>query len=244
MAESGRNPDWSRDELILALDLYMRNRQRLPDADSKEVAELSDLLNRLGAAVAHKQQNFRNTNGVYMKLGNFRAVDPAYTSQGKKGLNRGSKADVQVWSELAGDMSRLHTVADAIRTAANSGEITNLPPVPDEAYFDAPEGRILTRMHIARERNAKLVKKKKDAAYKQHGAIRCDACDFNFAAVYGERGSGYIEAHHLKPVYALAPGTRTSLGDLALLCANCHRMIHARQPWLTLDALRGIISHG
>ncbi|MEX2447811.1 MAG: hypothetical protein WD404_03595 [Solirubrobacterales bacterium] len=26
--------------------------------------------------------------------------------------------------------------------------------------------------------------------------------------------------------------------DLALLCANCHRMVHAKRPWLSVEQLR------
>jgi 5-methylcytosine-specific restriction protein A len=64
------------------------------------------------------------------------------------------------------------------------------------------------------------------------------ACGFNFAARYGERGSGFIECHHTKPVSALRPGEKTRLEDLALLCANCHRMIHIRRPWMTVGQLK------
>jgi hypothetical protein len=42
-----RNPTWSRDELILALDLYLRHRERLPDSDDAEIVELSHTLNSL-----------------------------------------------------------------------------------------------------------------------------------------------------------------------------------------------------
>lgn len=34
---------------------------------------------------------------------------------------------------------------------------------------------------------------------------------------------------------------RVVLDDLALVCANCHRMIHASRPWLTMDELRGTL---
>ncbi|WP_352230624.1 MULTISPECIES: HNH endonuclease [Asaia] len=43
-------------------------------------------------------------------------------------------------------------------------------------------------------------------------------------------------------MHLIEPGTKTKLSDLALLCANCHRMIHARRPWLSLDELRQIIT--
>jgi len=77
-----RNPTWSRDELILALDLYMLHRERLPDSDAPEIVELSRVLNSLFGETAHDAALFRNPNGVYMKLANFRAVDPLHTSQG------------------------------------------------------------------------------------------------------------------------------------------------------------------
>jgi 5-methylcytosine-specific restriction protein A len=58
---------------------------------------------------------------------------------------------------------------------------------------------------------------------------------------YGVRGRGFIEVHHLRPLHTLKPGTKTKLQDLALVCANCHRMIHARRPWLTLNELKALI---
>ena len=35
-------------------------------------------------------------------------------------------------------------------------------------------------------------------------------------------------------------GVKTRLSDLALVCANCHRMIHARRPWLSIEGLRDL----
>jgi hypothetical protein len=43
------------------------------------------------------------------------------------------------------------------------------------------------------------------------------------------------ETFAIPTVHQLLPGSKTKLADLHLLCANCHRMIHARRPWLTLD---------
>jgi CRISPR-associated protein Cas1 len=64
----------------------MRHRERLPDSEHVEVVELSRPLNALYDERARDASLFRNPNGVYMKLANFRAVDPLHTSQGKRGL--------------------------------------------------------------------------------------------------------------------------------------------------------------
>jgi len=44
------------------------------------------------------------------------------------------------------------------------------------------------------------------------------------------------------PSKRLQPEARTRLEDLALLCSNCHRMVHYRRPWLTLEELRQLLS--
>jgi hypothetical protein len=92
-----RNPAWTRDELILALELYLRHRERLPDSDDAEIVELSRTLNSLFGDQAEDANLFRNPNGVYMKLANFRAVDPVHTSQGKRGLSRGGHGVGEIW---------------------------------------------------------------------------------------------------------------------------------------------------
>lgn len=74
-----RNPPWSRDELILALDLYMAHHPRLPPKDGPEVRELSEVLNRLHRSPGGDHRpDLRNPNGCYLKLTNFRRFDPAY----------------------------------------------------------------------------------------------------------------------------------------------------------------------
>jgi 5-methylcytosine-specific restriction protein A len=82
-----------------------------------------------------------------------------------------------------------------------------------------------------------VVEAKKKASLRATGALRCEACTFDFGLSYGARGKGFIEVHHALPVHQLRPGVKTKLSDLHLLCANCHRMVHAKRPWLTLDQL-------
>ena len=58
----------------------------------------------------------------------------------------------------------------------------------------------------------------------------------------GDRGKNYIECHHNTPVSGLNEGDVTKLSDLTLLCSNCHRIIHRKKPWLTIDELREIFN--
>jgi hypothetical protein len=78
---SKRNPAWTRDELILALELYLKNPAHPPSSTSEAVQSLSAELNKIGQILsAQKNQKFRNANGVYMKMMNFRRFDPDYTA--------------------------------------------------------------------------------------------------------------------------------------------------------------------
>ena len=62
-----RNPIWTRDELILALDLYLATIHSPPGKGSAEVAELSATLNQLGRMLDRRGgTDFRNSNGVYV----------------------------------------------------------------------------------------------------------------------------------------------------------------------------------
>jgi 5-methylcytosine-specific restriction protein A len=97
-------------------------------------------------------------------------------------------------------------------------------------------------MHRVRERNRELVKRKRAAVLRETGRLACEACDFDFNDRYGEHGRGFIEVHHLLPLHALSPGSRTRLQDLAILCANCHRMVHAKSKWLTLLQLKELLA--
>ena len=71
--------------------------------------------------------------------------------------------------------------------------------------------------------------------------LACELCGFDFTVAYGDRGEGYIECHHIVPLHASGP-TKTRPEDLILICANCHRIIHRRNPFLTPDAAMDLVS--
>lgn len=110
----------------------------------------------------------------------------------------------------------------------------------DVDLFDlsAREGRKKLVTHLRRERSRKLVTAKKAAVLKATGALACEACDFRFDEVYGELGGDYCEVHHRKLLAGRNGVNHTSMADLAILCSNCHRMIHRTTPMLSVDAFR------
>lgn len=171
-----------------------------------------------------------------MKLGNFLSIDPFYEGVG---LSRGSKLEQEVWNEFADHTYYLAQVAKSIR------EALNLLKEPDHIYDAGEEefieGKILARLHQQRERNPTLVKRKKESVKKIAGKLVCEVCDFDFEAVYGELGSGYAECHHLIPLAQLEKVRKTKLADLAIVCANCHRMLHRPQSMLAIAELRKIV---
>lgn len=106
-----RNPPWSEEELILALDLYLRGGQ-LDDTDP-EVIALSAELNRLPIhSVRPDAARFRNANGVALKLANLAAHDPNYAG---RGMTRGGRGDAEVWQRYASDEDALDAAVARIR---------------------------------------------------------------------------------------------------------------------------------
>lgn len=231
-------PKWARDELILALDLYFRDRSAIGSTTHAAVLELSKVLNQLPIhQKGSLDADFRNPNGVSMKLSNFIRLDSSYKGAG---LIRGGNLEKTIWDEFAGDKDRLHSTAKAIRE--NMVSLTIQEAEFEDEDSTAVEGQVLTRVHKTRERDQKLVRKKKDAVLARTGKLACEACGFDFRVHYGSRGQGFAECHHLVPLCDLKPRKKTRIADLAILCANCHRMIHRKKPWLSLDNLNAILS--
>lgn len=73
-----------------------------------------------------------------------------------------------------------------------------------------------------------------------HGAS-CMVCMFDFGKVYGVWGQDFAEVHHIEPLSEDPERVRETnpAVDLAVVCANCHRMLHRQRDLvLDLDELR------
>jgi 5-methylcytosine-specific restriction protein A len=70
----------------------------------------------------------------------------------------------------------------------------------------------------------------------------CQVCDFDFEAVYGSLGQGFIHVHHLKPLSEVGEAYRLDpIEDLRPVCPNCHAMLHQQRPALKIEKLKAII---
>lgn len=78
---------WSREELILAFNLYLKLPFGKLHHRTPEIIHLSKIINRTANAVA-------------MRLSNFASVDPYHIERGIKGLTGGIKQVEPIWNEF------------------------------------------------------------------------------------------------------------------------------------------------
>jgi 5-methylcytosine-specific restriction protein A len=140
----------------------------------------------------------------------------------------------------------LQTIVRAYRALTYRGgidaDVESQSDVGEE--FDLPTSTTVVEtrkyaFHRKIERNRTAAKQAK----KFHGTM-CQACDLDFSKRYGAIGQGFIEAHHLKPIAALEEGVAVHYDiadDFAVLCSNCHRMIHRSSDASNLAAFRALV---
>ena len=259
----------SQDEWLICLDVYLHHRPQLPSSNDDAIIELSNRLRVIGQVVHGRTDiSHRPPRGVARRVSEFAYIDPASRHFNHGVTPTGAKEVWQSWGNQS--PAAVKQLANAIcawlpeeeyepgvfqETVAPYGDQTKVTDTVSDAQVQeipsayggkiAVEGRILTRVHRVRERNQKLVTTKKEQFQDENrGRLYCEACRFDFADSYPKHGEGFIECHHLRPLSQLQPDTITTLDDLALLCANCHRMVHYRSPWLTMDGLRELVLVG
>ena len=122
--------------------------------------------------------------------------------------------------------------------------------VPDENLTDldlvnlemeAEEGRERLMKHLIRERNKTVISQKKEQVRASGKPLACEICGFIFAEKYSGPGADYCEVHHLLPLAGEKQVRNTRNQDLAIVCANCHRVIHRRNPPFTMEEMRQML---
>ncbi|MCK9589354.1 MAG: HNH endonuclease [Terrimicrobiaceae bacterium] len=103
------------------------------------------------------------------------------------------------------------------------------------------EGELKLRLHYIRERDPSLAIAKKNTCRKLSGYLQCECCGLKSTLLPTGHADSCFEVHHLTPLSAGNGIVKTTLNDLALLCALCHRMIHANQCISTISELKNKI---
>lgn len=107
-----KNPKWTREEEIIALDYYFRIYHEGGNA-SELIEEASRLLRIMpNCKNASDAETFRNVNGVSMRMGNFMSLDPTYEGQGLTSVGRQT---IAVWEEFEGNRTELSQEAELLR---------------------------------------------------------------------------------------------------------------------------------
>ena len=99
---------------------------------------------------------------------------------------------------------------------------------------DATGGETKIIKHIDKEIEIIKTDPKLIRELKKNSDYTCQACGLKYEKIYGDysKKKDFIEAHHIEPKFKVKEEAETnkkmsrSAKDFAMLCANCHRMIH------------------
>ncbi|WP_277469724.1 MULTISPECIES: HNH endonuclease [unclassified Paenibacillus] len=126
-------------------------------------------------------------------------------------------------------------------------ELNKLWCVSDVAHFEEEEAKMFSegkrvyRLHRTIERNPNLIRAAKELYKQKDKYLSCMACGFSFIKQYGPIGENYIEGHHTVPISSMEDVYQAKIEDIALVCANCHRMLHCKREWLRMDQLKELL---
>jgi 5-methylcytosine-specific restriction protein A len=166
------------------MELYVTNPHARQVKSDPALQELSETLRGLDLGLPRPDAaEFRNLNGCYMKLQNFKAIDPAYPG---KGLRRGvTKRMEGLWARFAEDTEALREAASTIR--ADKGQVLRSQDIAADPEDEAVlEGKVLYLIHRIRERRRGPEKKKR--VLSETGRLECEVCGFDFRRTYGSTG--------------------------------------------------------
>lgn len=171
------------------------------------------------------------TSNTLWKNVNFQGISQgnACKIENIKNIRNVEELQFDIWKKFAKHFTE-GEIASVEITNAILNDIADINP-----DITVTEGSLKLVTHILKERNQEIVRQKKLYAL-QNDLLKCEVCEFSFKQKYDAE---YIECHHLNPIGK--PGIRkTRLEDLALVCSNCHRMLHKKfnGNYLTIEELR------
>jgi putative restriction endonuclease len=124
--------DWTREELIVAFNLYCKVPFGRIHLSNPLVVELAKTIGRTPSAVS-------------WKLANFARLDPALQKRNIAGATHGARAEVEIWNEFSEDWARL-----AFESESLLDQLSDRKPEFAEELREFPEGT--TREALVRTR--------------------------------------------------------------------------------------------
>jgi putative restriction endonuclease len=115
--------DWSREEHILAFNLYCKIPFGTIHMRNPKIIELAELLRRSVGAVSYK-------------LANFARLDPTLQSRGIRGLAHGAKGEEEIWREFAANGEKLAYESEKLLAERTGTPIEELAEI-DESELPA-----------------------------------------------------------------------------------------------------------
>lgn len=216
------------DELCFILDAFLNNNFVIIDSDKISRIEKDLLLLESYTGIPSHVKDFNIEIREAIKLFDSFQIMSLDMSPNSREINL-----YKQFHENREDLRKfIKTIKSFINLNICSASLKNI---------QASEGKSGFFRHFARERDWKIIKAKKLRFLIENGFLFCEVCGFDFAKKYGNRGVNFIEVHHKTPLSEVDDETITNLDDLCLLCSNCHKILHRKQPWLTVRQLKEII---
>lgn len=109
---------WTREELLLAINLYCKLPFGKLHRLNPEVVQLAKLLNR-------------TPNSIAFKLVNFASLDPSLKARGIKGASNASKLDREVWSDFFSNWNELVFESESLKAKYEQTTIERLNDIDE-----------------------------------------------------------------------------------------------------------------
>lgn len=167
---------WTREHLLIALNLYCKLPFGSFDRDNAIVKEVAAKMGR-------------TSNSLAMKLGNFASLDPVQRARGVKGLEGASKQDRLMWNEFQSHLPTLGAESEQflhdLFTKDETKEVDFLQR--DKPRLVAPSGPTETRSTVKIRRGQQFFRQAVLNAYE----VRCCISGINVPRL--------LVASHIKP---------------------------------------------
>lgn len=230
-------PSWSKKEVFPIIERIIKQICYKHGSASRDQIASALLEDSQGQQIIERNLHTRN-RAAFDEAGNI--VD-WFSAEFTKRL-RISRSYIDLFKQ--DECPSFHPESDRLRwvkrysLVCQPEKLENYPNETEENDNIFIEGALTTITVNSYERNGKA----REQCLEYYG-YSCFICGFDFYQRYGYVGKDYIHVHHLKPLsqirktYVVDP-----MEDLRPVCANCHAIIHRRNPPFTPEEVKEFIA--